>query len=156
VRRLIQDLGEERTVIISSHILPEIEAVCPRVLILSHGKLAADGTQEELVSTLGHASFVRLELAAVEDLSAVSEELVRLKDVLDVDSRRGSDGQIEFDVRCDEDLRASVGRLAQEQNWRVHELSWRKATLEELFVRIALDLDAAQPESEASAEEVAQ
>ena len=49
VRRLIQELSKERTVLLSSHILPEIEATCPRVIILHRGRVAADGTQRELI-----------------------------------------------------------------------------------------------------------
>ncbi len=136
VRELIRDLGAERTVIVSSHILPEIEAVCPRVLILSRGRLAADGTPAELVRTLGHASFVRLEL-----LGGLPEEAAaRLREVpgvLGVEERDGG-----LDVRCEDDLRDAVGRLCARREWPVRELSWRRATLEELFARIALELDA--------------
>jgi ABC-2 type transport system ATP-binding protein len=145
VRELIRDLGAERTVIVSSHILPEIEAVCPRVLILSRGRLAADGTPDELVRTLGHASFVRLEL-----IGGVPEEAVaRLGDlpgVLSVEEQGGG-----LDIRCDSDLREAVGRLAARREWPVRELSWRRATLEELFARIALELDDAPTGEEAPA-----
>lgn len=140
VRKLIEGLGEERTVIVSSHILPEIEAVCPRVLILSHGRLAADGTQQELVQGLGHASFVRLELLTSTPDYARGK-LGELDGVFEVDMRVHPEGSVEYDVRCDTDLRAMVGALAHGEGWVVQELSWRRATLEELFARIALDLD---------------
>lgn len=148
VRKLIEDLGTDHTVIISSHILPEIEAVCPRVLILSHGKLVADGTQDELVGAMGHGSYVRLEINAEHDRGTVEGELRRLPDVLGLESRPGAEGYIEYDVRCDVDLRESIGRHALEQQYRVRELSWRKANLEELFVRLALDMGAEQQSAE--------
>ncbi len=150
VRKLIQDLGSERTVIISSHILPEIEAVCPRVLILSHGALVADGTQDELVASLGQGTHVRLEISAEHDRGTVEAELARLAHVLGIESRAGTDGYIEYDVRCELDLREAIGRHAQEQHYRIRELSWRKASLEELFVRLALGLqkDELQPSPE--------
>src|SRR5262245_32353447 len=53
VRRLVLELARERTVLFSSHILPEIEAVCLRVIILHRGRIAADGTQQELIQRLG-------------------------------------------------------------------------------------------------------
>jgi ABC-2 type transport system ATP-binding protein len=141
VRKLIEDLGTERTVIISSHILPEIEAVCPRVLILSHGRLVADGTQDELVASMGHGSHVRLEISGEHDRGIVEAELQRLPHVLGIESRAGADGYIEYDLRCDIDLREAIGRHAQEQHYRVRELSWRKASLEQLFVRLALNIE---------------
>jgi ABC-2 type transport system ATP-binding protein len=140
VRGLIRDLAGEHTVLVSSHILPEIEAVCPRVLILSRGRLAADGTPEELVRTLGHASFVRLELTA-QDIGAVRERLLALTGVIDVEERAGEGAWREYDVRCDVDLRDAIGSLARVEGWTLRELSWRQATLEELFARIALELD---------------
>jgi len=140
VRGLIRELAGDHTVLVSSHILPEIEAVCPRVLILSRGRLAADGTQEDLVRTLGHASFVRVELEAAGAQGA-ARRLRELPDVISVEERDGGPGLLGLDVRCDQDLRASIGGLARAEGWTLRELSWRQATLEELFARIALELD---------------
>ncbi len=146
VRRLIQDLAGQHTVIVSSHILPEIEAVCPRVLILSKGRLAADGSQEELVRTLGGASHVRLEVAGHAAISGpgiegVSARLRELPGVSEVEEHSLDDGYTAFEVSCEVDLRREVGELSNHEGWTVRELSWRKATLEELFARIALELD---------------
>ncbi len=79
-------------------------------------------------------------------LEGAANLLKALSQVEAVDSRTTDHGTCEFDVRCDEDLRAAVGVLAHEQGWTVRELSWRKATLEELFARIALNMDAPTPE----------
>ncbi|MFT7669634.1 MAG: ABC-2 type transport system ATP-binding protein [Planctomycetota bacterium] len=154
VRKLIEDLAGQHTVLVSSHILPEIEAVCPRVIILSHGRLAADGTQEKLVRTLGGASFVRIEIkggAALCGPGIVGPIglLRNLKGVHRVEQRRNNPESLEFDVVCDVDLRVEIGELAQREDWTLRELSWRKATLEELFARIALDLN--QESAEVSA-----
>jgi len=139
VRTLIQGLADEHTVIISSHILPEIEAVCPRVIIINRGRLAADGTQEELIRTLGGASYVRLEIVAQ---GAGHADLLRqLPGVLEVIDDGVEDGLQAFEVHCDVDMRREVGALVAREGWTVRELSWRKATLEELFARIALELD---------------
>jgi ABC-2 type transport system ATP-binding protein len=148
VRALIQDLAGAHTILVSSHILPEIEAVCPRVLILARGRLAADGSQEELVRTLGHASFVRVELSekaalAGPGLRDAGTRLRALAGVLEVEERDGAQGFHVYDVRCDVDLRAAIGALASAEGWTLRELSWRQATLEQLFARIALELDPA-------------
>jgi len=145
VRQLIRDLAGQHTIIVSSHILPEIEAVCPRVLIMSKGKLAADGTQEELVRTLGGASFVRLEIAGVAAAKGPGFEgptlrLRQLNGVSGVREHALDSGFTGYDIACEIDRRREVGELAKHEGWTVRELSWRKATLEELFARIALEL----------------
>lgn len=147
VRELIRDLAGQHTIIVSSHILPEIEAVCPRVLILSKGKLAADGNQEELVRTLGGGSYVRLELAGGAALSGpghqgVMAQLASLPKVGEISEERLDDGYCAYEIASESDQREAVGALAKREGWTMRELSWRKATLEELFARIALELDA--------------
>jgi ABC-2 type transport system ATP-binding protein len=140
VRRLIQELARERTVLLSSHILPEIEATCPRVIVLHRGHIAADGTQAELVERLGGAGFVRLELAASEVPEAVATSLSALGGVSAVESRGVAEGFASFEVRGTGDLREALGRHAAAHGWIVRELSWQRPTLESLFARIALEL----------------
>ncbi len=141
VRGLIQELAKEHTVIISSHILPEIEAVCPRVLIINKGKLAADGTPEELIRTLGGGSSVRFEAVVGPDVSDALRLLGAIGGMDAVHDRGRLGVHHCFDLVCEEDLREDVGALAATKGWAIRELSWRKPTLEELFARIALDLD---------------
>jgi ABC-2 type transport system ATP-binding protein len=141
VRRLIQELASEHTVLISSHILPEIEAVCPRVIIINQGQLAADGTPEELVRTLGGGSHVRFEAVIGPDVAAALRLLGSIEGVSSVHDRGRLGIHHCFDIVCDEDLREDVGALAMTRSWALRELSWQKPTLEELFARIALGLD---------------
>lgn len=143
VRSLVQELASEHTLIISSHILPEIEAVCPRVLILAQGRVAADGTPEELVRTLGGASHVRLEAVVGPDVSEALRLLEALPGVRAAHDRGRLGIHHGFDLVCEEDLREDVGALAAHKGWALRELSWRKPTLEELFAKIALGLDEA-------------
>ncbi|NOT29248.1 MAG: ABC transporter ATP-binding protein [Planctomycetes bacterium] len=154
VRRLIQELARERTVLLSSHILPEIEAVCPRVIILQRGRLAADGTQTELLARLGGGNFVRLELAAGPDgatpdaaaLALVRARIAALPDVTSVEARGGEGDFAAFEVRGQGALAEGLGRLAQREGWAVRELSTQRPTLEGLFARIALELEPARPD----------
>ena len=149
VRGLIEELADDHTVLLSSHILPEIEAACPRVMIIHRGKLVADGLQEDLVRELGGASHVRLEA----NLGAEEGKAIELLGALDgvaevIDRGRRADGP-RFEVYSERDLCGEVGKLAASHRWVVRELSWQKATLEELFARIALELDSgARPKAE--------
>jgi ABC-2 type transport system ATP-binding protein len=149
VRRLIQELARERTVLLSSHILPEIEATCPRVIILQRGRIAADGTQSELVERLGGEGFVRLELAAEEEPEAVAAELARLPGVEAAEPRGKAGAFLCLEVRGAGDLREALGRHAAQRGWTVRELSWQRPTLEKLFARIALELEPARAEGAA-------
>jgi len=140
VRRLIQELSSERTVLFSSHILPEIEAVCPRVIILHRGRIAADGSQPELVRGLGGETFVRLEVLTREETERTRARLLAIAGVQTVDAQAVEEEFQRFDVRGAGDLRRPLGELARELAWTVRELSWQQPTLEKLFARIALDL----------------
>jgi len=144
VRKLVSELSEEHTLLVSSHILPEIEAVCPRVIILSKGRIAADGTRAELVAELGGASHVRVE-AFVPDPAEAQRLLGTIAGVRAVADRGRLGIHHQFDVQCDEDLREDVGALAAAKGWALRELSWQQASLEEIFARIALDLGDGAP-----------
>jgi ABC-2 type transport system ATP-binding protein len=141
VRALLRELAPEHTVLISSHILPEIEAVCPRVIVLHEGVIAADGRPEELVRRFGEASHVRVE-AVVRDAAEAARLLGAIRGAGGVRDRGRLGIHRRFDVLCESDLREDVGALAAQRGWALRELSFRRPTLEELFARIALGVDA--------------
>ncbi len=138
VRALIQGLGRRHTVLLSSHILPEIEAVCPRVIIVHKGRIAADGTPAELVARLAGSSHVRLEAVVGHDVAAAIRILRTIRGLRDVVDRGRAGVHHQFDLICDEDLREEVGAIAAAKGWALRELSWRRPTLEQIFARIAL------------------
>ena len=140
LRGLLQEIATERTVLISSHILPEIEAVAERVIILHRGTIAAEGTRADLVAQLGGGASVRLE-AVVSDADEAVRLLSSLPGVTGVTPTGRLGIHSGFDVRSDEDLREDVGAIAAAKGWALRELSWQSPSLEELFSRIALDLD---------------
>jgi gliding motility-associated transport system ATP-binding protein len=142
VRGLIQELARERTVLLSSHILPEIEAVCPRVIILQRGRVAADGQQQELLARLGGDGFVNLEVALpASDSAAFAAALAAVPDVNGVVARGRTEPFEAFEVRGAGDVRASLGELCRARGLLVRELSWQRPTLEKLFARIAFELE---------------
>lgn len=151
IRRLLSELAREHTVLLSSHILPEIEAVCPRVIILSHGRIAADGSKDELLQRLGGGSFVRVEAVVGPDAAAAARLLGSIRGAGAVRDRGRLGIHHVFEVACAEDLREDVGALAAARKWALRELSWRKPSLEQLFARIALDLPLDAPEENAVA-----
>ncbi len=142
VRNLIRELAANRTVLLSSHILPEIEAVCPRLIVLHKGRIAADGTSDDLVRELGRETFVAFE-AVVPDAA----EAVRLLSTLPGVDRVRDNGLVgihrSFEIVSNDDVREDVGALAAAKGWAARELSWQRPTLEQLFARLALGLDPA-------------
>lgn len=149
VRAILRELAERHTVLVSSHILPEIEAVCPRVIILHRGRIAADGTQSELVRSLAGASHVRLEAVLGADAAQAARLLGAIQGVREVRDRGRVGIHQQFELVCDLDLREDVGALARVRGWALRELSWRAPTLEQIFARIALGQDPLESAPEA-------
>jgi ABC-2 type transport system ATP-binding protein len=135
VRELIKNLGKQHTILLSTHILPEVEMTCSRVIIIHKGRIEACDTPENLLNQIRTASGVLLEAKTGSDNGA--EELRRIPGVKDVSVSRDGDWQV-FSLRADAeaDVRPEVFRLASDRRWTVRELSQRRATLEDVFVEI--------------------
>ena len=135
VRDLIKNLGKQHTILLSTHILPEVEMTCSRVIIINKGRIEACDTPENLLGEIRTAGGVVLE-AKVGNDNAV-DELKKISGVRDVTATAEGDWQ-RFALRVESgaDLREEVFRLAADRRWSVRELSQRKATLEDVFVEI--------------------
>ncbi len=135
VRDLIKNLGKQHTILLSTHILPEVEMTCSRVIIINKGRIEACDTPENLLGEIRTAGGVVLEAkVGVED---GAEELKKIPGVRDVVTTVDGDWQ-RFSLRVESgaDLREEVFQLAAARRWAVRELSQRKATLEDVFVEI--------------------
>lgn len=137
IRGLIRTLSGLATVLLSTHILPEVSATCRRVLILDHGKLIAEDTVEALTEkTAGRGeTLVRVAGAEADVLSAVREA----PGIEDVEvTERGNNGVLSLTVRSKSGgaVRPHLARLLVERGCSVHEVSPRLMSLEDLFVDI--------------------
>lgn len=135
VRDLIKNLGRQHTILLSTHILPEVEMTCSRVIIINKGRIEACDTPENLLGRIRTASGVVVEAKVGSDNGA--EELKKIPGVRDVTTSADGPWEI-FAVRveADTDVREEIFRLAGERHWTLRELSLRKATLEDVFVEI--------------------
>ncbi len=135
VRELIKDLGRHHTILISTHILPEVEMTCSRVIIINKGKIEASDTPQNLLDKIRTSAAIRLEARTGRDSGV--EELSRIKGVKDVAAEGDGEWRI-FTLRTEanSDLREEVFRLTQERGWSVRELTRGRATLEDVFVEI--------------------
>ncbi|MEI6560808.1 MAG: ATP-binding cassette domain-containing protein [Verrucomicrobiota bacterium] len=135
VRDLIRNLGKHHTILLSTHILPEVEMTCSRVVIINRGKIEAADTPENLVSALRAAGGIRLEAKVGSDDGVA--EICKLTGVKEV-TVENEEGWSVFTLRTDSrtDPREELWRLANDRRWSVRELSRRRATLEDVFVEL--------------------
>jgi ABC-2 type transport system ATP-binding protein len=135
IRALIKEVGKEKTVILSTHILPEVQATCSRMLIISGGKLVADGTPDELRAR-EKATRYRLVVESVGAApEAVKDKVVALSGVTQCQKIAGEDGAHTFaiDGVATNDLRKSLFRVAVDNKWPLLELTRQAASLEDVF-----------------------
>ena len=136
VRELIKTLAEDHTVLISSHILPEVEVTCNRLLIMHRGKLLAADTQPNLQKRVGGVSRVVAELGAPEnELREVWDEMGEITDY-HLMAASGEYRRCVLTARDGVDLRPRVAELARVKGWTLRELSESRPTLEDIFVQL--------------------
>lgn len=135
VRELIKTLGRHHTILLSTHILPEVEMTCSRVIIINKGKIEASDTPQNLLNQLRTPGGIRLEARTGSDNAA--EQLAKIEGVKDVTAQAEGDWTVFLlRVNATADPREEIYRLAVERKWGVRELTQRKATLEDVFVEI--------------------
>ena len=135
VRELIRNLGKHHTILLSTHILPEVEMTCSRVVIINRGKIEASDTPENLVNAMRAAGGFRVEAkVGTDDGVAELSQLAGVKEV----GVESDNGWNVFTLRTDAgaDPREEIWRLATDRRWTVRELSRRRATLEDVFVEL--------------------
>jgi ABC-2 type transport system ATP-binding protein len=133
VRELIKNLANRRTVLISTHILPEVEIMCSRVIVIHKGRIRASDTAANLLSKHRATGAVRVELGAPSETTLAS--FTALNGVKQVSESKSESGTV-YLLRTDAEADPSqeVVRLATEGSWKLQELSRRKPTLEDVFV----------------------
>jgi ABC-2 type transport system ATP-binding protein len=136
-RRLIKELGKDHTVLLSTHMLPEVEMICDHVIIIHRGRIAATGTPSELREKYARASDLLLEAEGPQD--RIEEVLLAIDGVASV-SRRLDEGRSVFriETRPQADVRPVLSKRLCERGWPILELHRRAATLEDIFVSITM------------------
>ncbi len=146
VRQLIKDLGKRHTILLSSHILPEVEMTCNRVIIIHRGKILASDTPDNLVKTLQAGGAIRVEVLA--PLSGVESKFGAVDGVESITANIGADGYINVVVhpKAGTDPREGIYNIVAGNGWTLRELSRSRTTLEDIFVQITRDEDEAEEE----------
>lgn len=137
IRKLIRDLGREKTVILSTHILPEVEATCDRIFIINKGRLVADGTAETLRKKAQGTDIVRVR---IED-GNTDEIYKSLKNLKSVSMVEFADRNLNrFDVHCkSEEVKREIFSLCVGNNWVLTEMTPFETKLEDVFRELTMN-----------------
>ena len=138
VRNIIREIGKTRTVIVSTHILSEVETICSRAIIISGGKLVADSPIDELKQRFGNELAIKILVANTnfDSLSAAIKAIPEVQDVTLCKNQEAENaGNIEvlISVKGQTELRPQIAKVVVQNNWDLLELSVQKNTLEDVF-----------------------
>jgi ABC-2 type transport system ATP-binding protein len=137
-RKLIKELGEHHTILLSTHILHEVEMVCERVIIIARGRIALSDTLKNLQA----GAIIGLEVRGPGD--KVRKAIEVIDGIASVEFREGpQDGVAIFDIRThnDADLREAISQRVTQNGWVIRGLEVRRRTLEDHFVSAALSVE---------------
>lgn len=135
-RQLIRSLAGQHTVILSTHILPEVSKTCQRVVVINQGKVVAAGAPEELNKRLQGFETV---LVTVEGPAAeIIDRLERVPGVNLVEPRESVEGRMTFEIHAEKghDARAELARAVVESQWKLFELKTSGMSLEDIFLKL--------------------
>lgn len=143
VRQLVKDLGKRHTILLSTHILSEVEMTCSHVLVLHRGRMLASDSIENLQRRLFESGAVTVEVAA--PLAALTQCWAECASVQNVDITPidGDYHRCILTARDGEDLRDVVFEQVNQRGWKLRELTRSRHTLEEIFVRMTKDQEEA-------------
>ena len=136
IRALIKELGSERTIILSSHILPEVSQICHRILIINNGQIVATDTPANLTTQLQQNLQVYLEVDGPS--SEVLGKIGALAGVLSVKPTNNESAYL-VESKRGQDVRPELARTVVEQGWLLRELRCQDLSLEEIFMQLVTD-----------------
>ncbi len=138
IRDLIRKIGREKTVILSSHILAEVEATCDRILIINNGKIVADGTTVDLRKQAQGNDIIKVKIEG-GDVNDVYNELQKIEGAAVVDIIDADNSRFQIDSNQGTAIAASVFHLCVKNNWILTELIPVETKLEDIFKELTTE-----------------
>jgi len=137
IREIIRQIGKEKTIIISTHILSEAEATCNRIVIINKGKIIADGSTESLKQSADEEYLINISLQNTDFLS-VQKELVSIDGVKEITPVNDGGDILRMRITCksSEDLRGDIYRKIKQHDWILMEFYQETQTLENIFRKL--------------------
>jgi len=135
-RELIRGLAGQHTIVLSTHILPEVSKTCDRVVVINQGKIVAVGAPSELTQRL--QGYETVLVTVVGPSAEVMEKLQRVGGVNMVEPREAQDSRVTFEIHAEKghDVRAELAKAVVESNWKLLELKTSGMSLEDIFLKL--------------------
>ena len=147
IRNVIKDLGKDRTVILSSHILPEVSAICERIIIINNGKLVASGNPEELSRTMGQSNKLQVRIAGTRnDAERVLREIPGVRKISKLGEKEPKSFDFIVETLPNTDIRRAMFNALAQRGMQIIMLKSLDLTLEDIFMR-AVNGDLSEGES---------
>ena len=138
IRDLIKEIGKKKTVILSSHILSEVEATCSRIIIINKGKIVADGTPTELKEKYFGKTIIKLLLKKAR-FDEVKSYFQNIEEIVSINLIEEKDDIIDFELVLKKDIREKIYNIIKQKDWIILELSKKKTSLEKIFKQITTE-----------------
>jgi ABC-2 type transport system ATP-binding protein len=149
VRALIRELGREKTVVLSSHILSEVSQLCSRILVINDGVLRADDSPEALNQSLSEGAGVRILLEVGAPQAELVSGLEAIDGVRTVTATGTHEGHATVEVEAgDPALRSRLASAVVQAGWELYELRLESLSLEDIFIRLMAADEATEPVAE--------
>lgn len=135
-RELIKELAEKHTILISTHILSEVELICDRVLIINEGKLIGNNTPHELSEKMRSSTTINLEIKSHD--KNIKEDISKISGVKKVTLEKEEDGWKFMRIRVDygNDLREEIMHLGSKRDWLIREIHFQRSKLEDAYIEM--------------------
>lgn len=139
IRNLIKRIGSEKTVILSTHILPEVEATCDRVVIINQGEIVADDKTSEIHRSLKNTQTVFLIVSGCSP-DEIKNSVQTLNGVRWADAKAEEGGLVTVAVECDDDkeMRPLLFRKVADSGWSLYEMTRERNSLEKVFRQLTI------------------
>lgn len=138
IRKLIRDLGKEKTVILSTHILPEVEATCDRILIINKGKIVADGTADTLRKQAEGSELLKIKIED-GDIAAIQDALQQLPCVEKAEAADRALNRFEIQTKPGMSSKREIFQLCVQKGWVLSELTPVETRLEDIFRNLTIN-----------------
>ena len=139
IRELIKELGKEKTLIISSHILQEVQAVCDRIVIINEGKIVADGSTEELQSAFQNKTKLILELIAPKNEIIEISDNINETSILSISPLNKTTFKVEIEFDSANDIRTEIFNFIKSKDWILLEMRRENISLEAVFRNLTIE-----------------
>lgn len=140
IRTLIKKLGENHTIILSSHILPEVQAICERIIVISKGKIVADDTPGNLSHAMStdHKLLIRVD-GPEKEIQKILEKIPGMKEIHSLGSKESNSFDFSLEAAPGTDIRREVFKRLAERQWPILSMRGSELSLEDIFLQLTSD-----------------